>query len=68
MTNPIMATWNLSLNCDCPSCNEHVDLLDYCDFWDSRHFEPCENGTANTRGVEVICPECEHEFVVDLEY
>ena len=33
------ATWNASLNCYCPSCDEYVDLLDYADFWDGRNLE-----------------------------
>lgn len=31
MTN-VIATWTVQLNCNCPSCGEHVDLLDYADF------------------------------------
>lgn len=64
----IHAYWSLSLDCDCPRCKEHVNLLDYVDFWGSRKFEACENNTDRSRDVEVVCPECGHEFNVDLEY
>lgn len=67
MANPT-AQWSLSLNTDCPSCDEWVDLLDYSDFWDGRKLAICENGTDLSRDVEVVCPECGHEFNVDLEY
>lgn len=62
------AIWNLSLNVDCPQCGEYVNLLDDPDFFDGRELEPCETRTEHSRDVEVQCPNCEHEFVVDLEY
>lgn len=64
----VTATWNLDLMCDCPNCEEHVDLLDYEGFWDGRSLDPCENMTERSRGVEVTCPECGHEFAVDLDF
>jgi len=67
--NKIFATWNLNLYCDCPNCKEHVDLLDYPDFWDGRsHLKACENNSIHSENVDVICPKCGHEFIVDLEY
>lgn len=62
------AFWDISLDCDCPNCKEYVNLLDYDDFWHGRKFEACENHTDRTRGVDVVCPECGHEFECDLEY
>lgn len=67
-TTKIHAFWEIYLHCDCPNCKENVDLLDYSDFWDGRGFEACENHTDRTRGVEVVCPGCGHEFEVDLDY
>jgi uncharacterized protein (DUF983 family) len=67
MTN-VTAIWTVELNCTCPACNELVDLLDYPDFWDGRKLDIAENGTDRSRGVEVLCPECDHEFTVDCEY
>ena len=64
----IEAAWSISLDCTCPHCKEYVDLLDYCDFWDSRRFGPCENRTPETQGVSVVCPKCTEEFDVDLVY
>jgi len=62
------ATWRISLDCNCPGCGKDVDLLDDSDFWDGRHLEPCETRTERSRNVWVVCPECGHEFHVDLEY
>lgn len=64
----VIATWNISLNCDCPHCNDCVDLLDYADFWDCRDLEIGEHDTNRSREVEVVCPTCGHEFKVDLVY
>lgn len=64
----VIATWSLSLDCECPNCKEYVDLLDYTDFWGGRTLEPCEHGTENSKDVDVTCPECHHEFLVNLSY
>ena len=64
----VIATWLVELNCDCPKCGEWVDLLEAPDFWDCRHLDIAENCTERSRDVQVMCPECEHEFKVDLEY
>ena len=62
------ATWELELNCQCPKCEEHVNLLDEVNFWDYRSLDICEYGTDRSRNVDVVCPLCGHDFVVDLEY
>ena len=62
------ATWSISLDCECPVCHEDVNLLDYVDFWDGRRLDPCEHSTERSSNVEVVCPECNGEFFVDLEY
>lgn len=66
-TTKTHAFWNINLECDYPNCKESVDLLDNPDFWDGKKLEACENGTNRSRDVEVTCPECGHEFVVDLK-
>jgi hypothetical protein len=63
-----IATWTVQLNCDCPGCKEWVDLLNYPDFFDGRKLDIGDHGTPKTTGMEVVCPECGHEFLVDLEY
>ena len=63
-----MARWIVELNCYCPNCDDYVDLTESDDFWDDRQLDPCENNTDRSRGVEVMCPECDYEFVVDCEY
>lgn len=62
------ALWSVSLDADCPACEQNVNLLDYGDFWDGRKLEIPEHGTDRSRDVEVVCPDCGHEFSVDLEY
>lgn len=62
------ATWDFSLDAECPHCGEFVNLCDADDFWDGRHFTIPEHNTDRTRDVEVECPSCLAEFTVDLEY
>lgn len=61
------ATWSVSLHCGCPECRRWVDLLDDPDFWDGHSLTIPEQGTARTKDMEVVCPECGAEFDVDLE-
>jgi predicted RNA-binding Zn-ribbon protein involved in translation (DUF1610 family) len=68
MPEPIIATWYLRLKVICPGCGEVVDLLDDPDFWDSHICEACEHNTPRTTDMEVVCPECKHEFKVNTEY
>ena len=60
-----IATWIIQLNCKCPHCDNHVDLLDYADFWDGRKIAAGEHGTERTENMEVVCPECGADFVVN---
>jgi len=62
------ATWIIELNADCPNCKEYVNLLDYVDFWDGRKLDYAEHRTDRSTDVDVVCPGCGHEFIVDLEY
>lgn len=62
------ATWDISLDCECPACGEYVDLLTAPDFWDGRSLQIGEHGTDRSRGVDVVCPDCHHEFEVDCVY
>lgn len=55
---PADAEWSMSLDCECPHCHEHVDLLQAPDFWDGCPFEAIEHGTPATKGAELMCPEC----------
>lgn len=64
----VIATWTVELNCICPGCEEHVDLLDYADFWDGRMLDVPEHGTERSKDVEVVCPKCAHEFAVTCEF
>jgi phage FluMu protein Com len=62
------ARWSVSLDCDCPKCGKHVNLLDAPDFWDGRTLNIPEHGTENSDNLEVRCPECDHEFNVCCEW
>jgi C4-type Zn-finger protein len=64
MSDRLQATWTIELHADCPSCKEYVDLLLYVDFWDGRNLQVGEN----KENQEVVCPECGHEFAVDVVY
>jgi hypothetical protein len=64
----IEATWQIELNCDCPSCKKYVNLIDTPDFWDGCNLDIGEHDTENSNGVEVLCPECGYEFTVCCVY
>jgi ribosomal protein S27E len=63
------ATWIVALNSQCPGCGDYVNLLDYDDFWDNHpRLTIPENNTENSRNMDVNCPNCNHEFIVDCDY
>ena len=64
----IIAVWDVSLTCECPGCKNRVDLLEYCDFWDGRKLKVIEHDTEMANDLEVICPECGHDFNVCCTY
>ena len=61
----VEAGWSVELNCECPKCKEYVNLLDYADFWDGRRYLQIAQPA---KDLEVICPECHHEFNVNCHY
>lgn len=67
MKKNTVATWELTLECRCPDCGTDVDLLDDTK-QDLYELEPCEHDTDRSRNVEVVCPRCEHVFLVDCDY
>jgi len=62
------ATWIVELRTECPNCKECVDLLDYHDIFEGSRFDLAEHDTERSKDVRVVCPECNHVFIVDLEY
>jgi Zn finger protein HypA/HybF involved in hydrogenase expression len=65
----VIATWVVELNCDCPKCGEeYVDLLEQPDFWDGRSLDIAEHDTDRSNDLEVVCPKCGAEFLVDCEW
>lgn len=64
------AFWHIELNCLCPHCGEHVDLLEHADFWHDHTgtLDVCEHGTARSMNLGVTCPECNKDFTVDCLY
>ncbi len=65
----VTATWEISLNCTCPFCDEDVNLTDHDDFWlDNPRLQVGESNTERSKDMKVICPECKKEFKVDCQY
>lgn len=63
-----IAFWSISLDCECPSCGEDVDLLRAPDFGEGKGIKPIEIGTDEAENLAVQCPECDHEFNVECLY
>jgi C4-type Zn-finger protein len=54
---------------ECPFCEADIDLFgDYDAREDLSGIEVGEHMTDKSRDVEVQCPSCKRELVVDLEY
>ena len=68
MGSKVVATWSASLDCECPHCKEDVDLLDYDGFWEGRKIQIAESRTKGTTDMEVVCPNCAKEFLVDCAW
>ena len=68
MGNVIEAVWSISLDCQFPKCDKDIDLIDDDNFWENNNIQACEQGTKKSRGVDVYCDACEHDFQVDLAY
>jgi len=60
----ITAFWNINLHADCPACKKWIDLLDLPGFWEGRNIQ----AGASQQDMEVTCPDCGHDFIVDTEY
>ena len=59
-TKVTTATWYVSLDCDCPHCQQYVDLLE---FWP----EHPELNLCCKSQIDVVCPKCGKEFDVKTE-
>ncbi|ECD6619164.1 TPA: hypothetical protein G8M64_004631 [Salmonella enterica] len=63
------AIWAITLHTECPKCREYFDIIHHNDdFWVDANFDTCEQDTPATTDVEVVCPECGHEFECDFAY
>ena len=59
-----VATWNVSIYTDCPSCKETIDVCDHETFYlDHPNLE-----LASNEEIEVTCPLCNYMFDVKLEW
>lgn len=68
-TSKITAQWCVELNCECPACDEYVDLMNAADFWEGKStLEIAEHGTEKSNNLQVTCPKCGHDFVACCEY
>lgn len=63
-----IATWDISLVCECPECNDIFDIFNEFDIIQVKDIEIGEHGTNKTTNIEITCPECGSEFLVDLGY
>lgn len=63
----IPAIWSISLDCYCPNCEKHVNLLEEANIWESG-LEPCETFTKRSDSLEVNCPKCGYGFEAKCEY
>lgn len=61
------AFWAISLDCECPNCNQPIDLVDDADFR-LGSVKPLETDTPATNNLEVKCQNCDFEFLVKLAY
>ncbi len=63
------AFWSFSLDTTCPVCDADFNIEadeNYTHTGDSDDpLQVCENGTKRSRDMEVVCPECQAEFLVD---
>ena len=73
----IKAVWRTSLDCKCPGCKDYVDLMEYADYRQGRkRLEKSDflEGDSDLQiaqpviGLEVNCPKCGHEFMVDTTW
>lgn len=69
----IKAYWSYSIVCNCPKCNENIDLVNDDNYEDpvteeDKVLELCEQGTERTTDYKVVCNQCKHEFMVDFIY
>lgn len=53
------ANWNVSLNVECPWCNEEFDLVEQ---WSSNCDWPDVNIPSSGDQIECACPWCNEEF------
>lgn len=55
------ATWDISIYCECPNCDEYFDIIEHeHDFFQENNLE--------TKTVETSCPRCMLEFTAKLEF
>lgn len=71
MSENTKAFWEFGIYTGCPKCDERFDIVGEsteCITFNNPPVMLCEHNTKRTMGIEVECPECGHEFKVDLEY
>jgi hypothetical protein len=63
--NRVDAEWSISLDLECPYCNEQINLLD--GEW-PEGIQAGEHGTEQTKGYEVECPGCDRTLLADFVF
>lgn len=64
----VKATWSISLDCTCPSCEHDFDILSGFCMPDGMNLYAGEHGTERTENMKISCPACGHEFLVDCYF
>jgi len=66
----IKARWSFELITTCANCLNTINLDDvnYYSYVSDLGLEVCEQDTINSTNIEVECPHCNNQFLVDCEY
>ena len=66
MAMKVEAVWQISLDVECPECEEYQDLTEVDEFW--HDMLPIEHGTPRSNEYEVCCSKCKHKFTACFVY
>lgn len=64
------AVWYYELITECPQCNSSINLTDVDghDYVSDLQLDICEQDTIGSKNIDVYCPHCGKEFLVDCVY
>ena len=67
MSYRAIAEWKLVLGVVCPECKYWFNAIDAVDFWHESGIGVLEVETKRSNNLEVVCPDCDHEFMACCE-